>query len=97
MSAFDHDDAERRARIDLLLLDIECRIAEIAATRGSIGQISADTAVAREEFRTSDRRFIITVIAASATLLAAGGALFAAGSAIWKAPTPIVIQMQAPK
>ena len=55
MSAFDHDDAERRARIDLLLLDIEARIVEIAATRGSVGQIAADTAVAREEVRYKTR------------------------------------------
>ena len=31
------DDPERRARIDLMLLDIELRIEQIAATRGSIG------------------------------------------------------------
>jgi hypothetical protein len=45
----------------------------------------------------TDRRFLITAIAAGATLLAAGVGLFAAGASIWKTPAPIVIQLPAPR
>jgi hypothetical protein len=73
MSAY-RDDPERRAKIDLMLLDIELRIEQIAATRGQIGQIAA-------EFRLAPWALAIGG-------MGTGAALFAAAFAFARLFTP---------
>lgn len=88
------DDQERRAQIDLLLLDLEHRIAQVRESNVRAAELAASMQLNITDIRLADRRFWIAAIAAGATLVAAGGGLFAAGAAIWKAPTPIVVQVQ---
>jgi hypothetical protein len=65
------DDPERRARIDLMLLDIELRIEQIAATRGQIGQIAADSDRKRQEVRLAPWALAIGGMGTGAALFAA--------------------------
>jgi hypothetical protein len=90
-----YEDPKRRAEIDLLLADLEYRIAQIRESQVSTTQLAVQATLGGEELRLSNRRFLVTAMAASATLLAAGAGLFAVGAAIWKPPTPTIIQMPA--